>query len=71
MIECHERKGHNRLRESHAVAHQTPSVETRISCTVTNGYNIRPGPHYYEWCPFCGHRTDSPEDHEMELRIRD
>lgn len=53
------------------MTYQTPSVETRIACSVTNGYNLRPGARYYEWCPFCGRRTDSPEEHEIELRVRD
>jgi hypothetical protein len=48
-----------RLRTPHR-----PAVRTRISCTRTEGYNAKPGVHYYEWCPFCGRRTDGA-DHEL------
>lgn len=46
-----------------------PGTTTRLRCERTNGFNEKPGTHYYEWCPFCGHRTD--EDHEIVLTVRD
>ena len=38
-----------------------PPARTRVTCDRTHGYNVRPGAHYYEFCPFCGHRTDGDE----------
>ncbi|MFB6131596.1 MAG: hypothetical protein ABEJ28_12335 [Salinigranum sp.] len=48
-----------------------PRAKTRISCDRTEGYNVKPGPHYYEWCPFCGRRTDEGDDHAIEIEIFD
>jgi hypothetical protein len=44
---------------------------TRIDCENTGGYNVRPGIHAYEYCPFCGHPVIEGEDHELTLSIED
>lgn len=41
-------------------------TRTRLSCERTNGYNVKGGIRTYEWCPFCGHRTDG-DDHEIVI----
>lgn len=46
-----------------------PRARTRIQCDRTGGFNEKPGARYYEFCPFCGHRTD--ERHEIEIEILD
>ncbi|WP_157533061.1 hypothetical protein [Haloferax profundi] len=47
-----------------------PRATTRIECDQTAGYNVKAGAHYYEFCPFCGHRTDEGETHEIRIDIR-
>jgi hypothetical protein len=42
---------------------------TKIDCENTGGYNVRPGIHAYEYCPFCGHPVIEGEDHELTLSI--
>ncbi|SFL55506.1 hypothetical protein SAMN04487950_4193 [Halogranum rubrum] len=44
------------------VSHQS-AVRTRLSCERTGGYNVKNGMYCYDWCPFCGHRTDG-DDHD-------
>lgn len=44
----------------------SPDVKTRLHCGQTSGYNVKAGARYYEWCPFCGHRTDD-QDHEVVI----
>ncbi len=48
----------------------SPRTETRIQCDRTEGYSIKAGAHYYEYCPFCGHRTTEGQDHEIMIDIR-
>ena len=42
-----------------------PDVTTRIECHKTRGYNVKPGVHAYEFCPFCGHRVTEGEAHDL------
>lgn len=49
---------------------QRPAVKTRFSCEQTNGYNVKRGTNYYEWCPFCGHSTED-DDHDIVVTVRD
>jgi hypothetical protein len=46
-----------------------PRAKTRLHCEQTEGYNVKKGARYYEFCPFCGHRTD--ERHEIHIEILD
>ncbi|WP_410767365.1 hypothetical protein [Haloferax sp. DFSO60] len=46
-----------------------PQAETRLTCEQTNGYNVKAGAHYYEWCPFCGHRTNADDSHDIEIQL--
>ncbi|MFC7203048.1 hypothetical protein ACFQJC_05955 [Haloferax namakaokahaiae] len=46
-----------------------PQAETRITCERTNGYSVKAGAHYYEWCPFCGHRTNTGDTHDIEIQL--
>ena len=48
-----------------------PQAKTRVTCDRTDGYNVKPGAHYYEWCPFCGHRTTEDDAHEIQIEIQD
>lgn len=46
------------------------TAKTRLDCDRTSGYNVRPGARYYEFCPFCGHRTDG-EEHAVVVEFDD
>jgi hypothetical protein len=46
-----------------------PRAKTSIHCEKTAGYNVKRGARYYEFCPFCGNRTD--EAHEIHIEILD
>lgn len=48
----------------------SPPVKTRLSCERTGGYNVKPGTHYYEWCPFCGHRVDGDTGHDLLVEVQ-
>lgn len=48
---------------------EEPHAKTRLTCDRTEGFNVKAGAHYYEYCPFCGHRTDEGEDHEIRIEI--
>ena len=47
----------------------TPGVTTRIQCDNTAGYNVKPGIHLYEYCPFCGHPVTEGDDHELVVSL--
>ncbi|WP_440991768.1 hypothetical protein [Haloarchaeobius baliensis] len=42
---------------------------TRIDCELTEGYNVKPGIHVYEYCPFCGHPAIEGEGHEISIAL--
>ncbi len=42
---------------------------TRIDCETTDGYNVKPGVHAYEYCPFCGHSTTEGDDHQVVISL--
>ena len=42
---------------------------TRIECERTRGYNVQPGVHVYEYCPFCGHPIDGENGHELIVSL--
>lgn len=47
----------------------TTAATTRIECDNTGGYNVKPGVHTYEYCPFCGHPVMDGDDHEMVVSL--
>jgi hypothetical protein len=42
---------------------------TRIECHNTEGYNVKPGVHAYEFCPFCGHRITEGDAHDLIVSL--
>lgn len=46
-----------------------PDATTRIECANTGGYNVKPGVHVYEYCPFCGHPVVEGEGHEVVVSL--
>jgi hypothetical protein len=46
-----------------------PDATTRIDCDNTEGYNVRPGVHVYEYCPFCGHPVIEGENHQLSISL--
>lgn len=42
---------------------------TRIDCENTEGYNVRPGVHAYEYCPFCGHPAIDGDGHQISISL--
>jgi len=46
-----------------------PTTTTRIDCENTGGYNVKPGVHVYEYCPFCGHPVDRGDEHEVLVAL--
>ena len=46
-----------------------PDATTRIECANTGGYNVKPGVHVYEYCPFCGHPVVEGEGHEVVVPL--
>ena len=46
-----------------------PTSTTRIECEKTRGYNVKPGVHVYEYCPFCGHRVQEGNGHELIVSV--
>lgn len=44
-----------------------PDATTRIDCENTDGYNVKPGVHVYEYCPFCGHPVIDGEGHQLSI----
>lgn len=47
----------------------TTAATTRIECDNTGGYNVKPGVHAYEYCPFCGHPVMDGDDHELVVSL--
>jgi hypothetical protein len=43
--------------------------KTRIDCENTGGYNVKPGVHVYEYCPFCGHPVIEGDSHELTVSV--
>jgi hypothetical protein len=46
-----------------------PAAKTRLDCEPTGGYNVKPGVHVYEYCPFCGHPIDRGTDHQVTISV--
>ncbi|WP_435348723.1 hypothetical protein [Haloarchaeobius sp. HRN-SO-5] len=46
-----------------------PDATTKIDCETTGGYNVKPGVHVYEFCPFCGHPVVEGDDHELVITV--
>lgn len=46
-----------------------PEQTTRIDCDNTGGYNVKPGVHVYEYCPFCGHSVVEGDAHELTITV--
>ncbi|WP_313695274.1 hypothetical protein [Halorarum halobium] len=47
----------------------TTKATTRIDCDNTGGYNVKPGVHTYEYCPFCGHPVLEGTEHELIVSL--
>lgn len=46
-----------------------PESKTRLDCENTGGYNVKPGVHVYEYCPFCGHPVIEGDGHELTVSV--